>query len=174
MVDVAKSHDDTNARREGVRHGNAVHPTNPFVRFEEEEVEQSIVDRFEQQVAKFPDRLAVKTGNLSLTYTELNAASNRVGRAILAQDGEGERPVAVLLGNSAELITVSLGTWKAGKFNVLLEPSYPATRLSYFIEDSGAPLLVTSNKYLGIANELAQSKAAILNIDEIDPHVSLW
>ena len=37
------------------------HPTGTFIEFEKEEIEQSIPDRFEEQVSKYPNRLAVKT-----------------------------------------------------------------------------------------------------------------
>ena len=42
-------------------HGHRVHPTNPFIEFKKEEIEQSIPERFEQIVQLYPDRLAVKT-----------------------------------------------------------------------------------------------------------------
>jgi non-ribosomal peptide synthetase component F len=61
------------------------HPTGTFVEFKKEEVEQSIPDRFEQQVAKYPDRIAVKTKADALTDAELNQAVNRVAHAILDQ-----------------------------------------------------------------------------------------
>ena len=46
-----------------------VYPTNAFIRFEKEETEQSIPQRFEQQVSRYPDRLAVKTSDRAITYT---------------------------------------------------------------------------------------------------------
>ena len=67
------------------------HPTGAFVEFKKEEVEQSIPDRFEQQVARYPDRVAVKTKADALTYAELNQAANRVAHAILDQS-ELRRP----------------------------------------------------------------------------------
>ena len=44
------------------------HPTGTFVQFRREEIEQSMPDRFEDQVRRYPDRLAVKAGNHQLTY----------------------------------------------------------------------------------------------------------
>ena len=64
-----------------------VGPTNPFIEFKKEEIEQSIPARFEQQVPRYPDRLAVKTRNHALTYNALNRAANRVAHAILAKRG---------------------------------------------------------------------------------------
>ena len=56
------------------------HPTGTFIEFESNEIEQSIPDRFEQQVRRYPHRLAVKTTNHKLTYEELDQAANRVAR----------------------------------------------------------------------------------------------
>jgi len=63
------------------------HPSGSFIEFTGEEVEQSIPDRFERIARKYPDRIAVKTGNHVLTYAELNAMANRVARPILAEKG---------------------------------------------------------------------------------------
>src|SRR6266545_2434933 len=71
-------------------------PVNSFVPFRKEEIEQSVPERFEQQVARYPDRLAVRDRRQQLTYTELNAAANRIAHALLAQCGEGEEPIALL------------------------------------------------------------------------------
>ncbi|MDP2604422.1 MAG: hypothetical protein Q8S00_17825 [Deltaproteobacteria bacterium] len=62
-----------------------MHPSGVFVEFKKEEVEQSIPERFEQIVAKHPDRITVKTKADALTYAELNQATNRVAHAILDQ-----------------------------------------------------------------------------------------
>ena len=48
-----------------------VTPSNDFLEFKTEDIESSIPARFEQQVEKFPDRLAVKTRNNELTYDTL-------------------------------------------------------------------------------------------------------
>src|SRR5918992_5422565 len=71
------------------------HPTGTFVEFKKEEVEQSIPGRFEQQVHKYPDRLAVKSKSHELTYDTLNKAANRIARAILAERPSGQQAVAL-------------------------------------------------------------------------------
>src|SRR5919107_3375828 len=78
-----------------------VHPTNAFIRFEEEETEQSIPQRFEQQVGRYPDRLAVRTRNQQLSYSALNKVANRVARALIAQRGEEADPIPLLLEHDA-------------------------------------------------------------------------
>ena len=46
---------------------NDIRPTNDFIEFKKEEVQQSIPEQFEKQVAKYRNRVAVKTANQELT-----------------------------------------------------------------------------------------------------------
>ena len=52
------------------------HPNGTFIEFKKEDIEQSIPDRFEEQVRKYPDRIAIKAGSEQLTYQELNEAAD--------------------------------------------------------------------------------------------------
>ena len=70
-------------------------PAQRFVEFTKQEIEQSIPERFEQQVAKCPERIAIKEKNRALTYEQLNRAANRAARAILTVCAQNEEPVAV-------------------------------------------------------------------------------
>ncbi len=150
----------------------SIHPTGNFISFKREDIEQSIPDRFEQRVCEFPDRLAVRSGNHGLTYDELNRAANRVAQAVLVQRGEGEEPIALLFNHGAPFIAAILGVLKAGKFYVPLDPSYPRARLSFVLEDSQTALILTSNKDLTLAGQLAQSERQLINTDELDSGIS--
>ena len=128
----------------------------PFEPLTHEMLEQSIPARFEQQVEKYPDRLAVKSRSDTLTYAALNHAANRVAHAILAQRGPGAEPIALLLEQGAPLIAAILGVLKAGKMYVPLDPSFPQAQLTYMLDDSQAALIVTNGKHLSLAKAWAQ------------------
>ena len=147
------------------------HPTGTFVEFNKEEIEQSIADRFEEQVRRYPDRLAVKTEKEELTYEELNNAANRVARAILAQRGVGEEPVALLFEHGAPMFAALLGVLKAGKFYVPLDPSYPRARVSYILQDSRADLIVTNHRNLSLAMMAGAERGDIEDMVLWDPIV---
>ncbi len=149
-----------------------VHLTNAFIRFEEEETEQSIPQRFEQQVGRYPDRLAVKTRSHQLTYAALNKVANRVARALLAQRGERPESIALLLEHDASMIAAILGVLKAGKVYVPLDPSFPYARNEYILEDSQAGLIITNNENRSLADSLSENKHSLINIDEIDATLS--
>src|SRR3990172_2009112 len=148
------------------------HPSGSFVEFNEEEVEQSIPHRFEQIVREYPDRIAVKTRNHTLTYSALNKAANRVARAILAKRGEEQEPVAILLENDAPTVASAFGALKAGKIFVTIDPSDTHARNAFLVEDSKASLVVTNNKNIHLARELAHNAIQLVNIDELDTSLS--
>ena len=148
------------------------HPTGTFIEFRREEVEQSIPDRFEQQVRRYPDRLAVKTKSRKLTYEALNKTANHIAQAILEYRGEGQEPVVLLLEKDTPLVAATIGVLKAGKFYVPLDPLFPQARTAYMLENSQADLVVTNSKNLSLARELAQDACQLLNIDKLDSHLS--
>ena len=140
------------------------HPSGTFVAFGKEDIEQSIPDRFERQAHQFPDRIAIKTKTHQFTYDQLNKAANRVARAILAQRGIGEEPIALLIEQGSPMLGVS----KAGKIAVTLDPSYPQERTSYMLMDSQAGLILTNDKNFSLASELADNGRHPLNIEDLD------
>ncbi|MBI1894253.1 MAG: AMP-binding protein, partial [Candidatus Rokubacteria bacterium] len=98
-------------------------PTNAFIEFKKSDVERSVPERFQQQVARYPDRMAIKTRRHEFTYRTLDETANRVARAILAE-GEGEvAQIALLLENDAPIVAALLGVLKAGKIYVPLDPT---------------------------------------------------
>ena len=149
------------------------HPSGTFIEFKQEEIEQSIPDRFEEQVRKYPHRLAVKTRTQELTYDELNRAANRVAGALLSHLGDGHAPVALLLEQGGPLITGILGVLKAGRICVPLDPSYPRDRTRYMLEDSQATVILTNNQNLSLARESARNGIQPLNIDDLEANLSI-
>jgi len=144
------------------------HPTGTFIEFRKEEIEQSIPDRFEQQVQLYPHRLAVKTRSHELTYDELNKAANQVARAILAKCGNGYESIALIFEQGAPVIAAILGVLKAGQIYVPLDPTFPRARINYMLEDSQARIILTNSKNLSLASTLAQDPRQLLNIEEMD------
>jgi len=149
-----------------------VSPTNDFIRFEDAEVQQSIPSRFEKQVAKYPDRLAVKTKTQQFTYDELNKVANRVARAILEKRGEGQETIALVMEHGASIVVALLGVLKAGKIYVPLDSSLPRGRLDYMLNDSEAALILTNNKNVAFAKELSNDADQLINIDKLDSNLS--
>lgn len=155
-----------------------VHFTQPFIPFEAAAVESSIPERFEQQVARYPEQLAVKVENQTLTYSALNQAANRVAWAILAKLGGRNEPLALMCEHGVPPLIALLAGLKARKFYVPLNPAYPDAQLLYILEDSQARLVVTNNRNANrckslIANMATDNKTELLNMDELDRNLSV-
>src|SRR5215831_14561449 len=140
----------------------------PFDRFKKEEIEQSICARFEVQVKKYPTDLAVKTKTHEWSYEQLNRAANNIARSIVQLQGANGEQIALLLEHDAPMVAAMLGTLKAGKTYVPLDPSYPKERLSYIVEDSQARVVLTNKRYESLARELCGGDVAHIDIDELD------
>jgi amino acid adenylation domain-containing protein len=149
-----------------------IKPGPTFRPFEKSWTELSLVECFERQVRATPDRLAVKFGELSWTYEQLNQAANRLARAIVAQCGPDQAPIAFLVGRGAAEIASIFGILKAGKFYVPLDPSFPRDRLTQILEDVQPRALITDTKNADLAVELTQSRIPIIDLDRLSASVS--
>src|SRR5262249_52456485 len=137
--------------------------------FRRADIEQSVSDRFEQQVRRFPDRLAVKSHSQALTYAALNTAANRLAHAIVARRGVGQEPVALLVEKDAALIVAMLSALKAGKSYVPLDPSLPPGRFRQILSETRAGLVLTTPRALESSRELGREAVPWLNLEELGP-----
>ena len=98
---------------------------------------------FEAQVERTPDDVAVIYEDTQLTYRELNSKANQLAH-YLRQLGVGsEVLVGLCMERSLEMIVGLLGILKAGGSYVPLDPTFPAERIAFMLEDAQVPVLVT-------------------------------
>jgi amino acid adenylation domain-containing protein len=160
----------TDAERQHLAHRRQrVRPTNIFVDFSTDDLEQSLPDRFVKQVQQYPQHVAVKTHQETWSYAALNRVANRITHAILTARGQGEERVALLFEHNALMIAGLLGVLKGGKTYVPLDPSYPRDRLVYMLEDAQAHVLLTNTRNLAFAKALMSDTQKILNVDDLPP-----
>ncbi|NBB96599.1 MAG: LLM class flavin-dependent oxidoreductase, partial [Alphaproteobacteria bacterium] len=117
---------------------------------------------FEAQVAKTPDAEALNFESQGLTYAELNARANRVAHVLLGMGVTPDTPVALCAKRGPNLLVGALGILKAGGAYVPLDPAYPADRLAHYLNDSGAPIVVTEHALL---EGLPDHTADLLHLD---------
>jgi amino acid adenylation domain-containing protein len=146
------------------------HPSGTWVEFTQAEVGQTVSRRFEKQVEKYPDRLAVESDAHQLSYLQLNQQANCIAHALEGQKSEAgnRKSVGILLNNDAPMLAAMLGILKTGRPYVPLDPSFPQERLAYYLSDSGADLILTDDGHRDLANELAAEGIHVLNIDALD------
>ncbi len=147
-------------------------PDSGFRPFADAEIEQSIPQRFEQQVEARGDRLAIKWGRRSYTFSSLNETANRLARTLLSLGGASTEPVALLFDHGGDALAAIMGVLKAGKFYVVLDPGYPRDRLTYMLEDSGARLMVADSNNLDFARQLCGKTIELVDFDDVDRGLS--
>jgi polyketide synthase PksN len=84
---------------------------------------------FEEQAARTPDRVAVRSPGASATYGELSAESNRIAAALRTRGIGPGAAVGLHLDRSVGYVAAMLGILKAQAAVVPLPPSYPHARL---------------------------------------------
>lgn len=108
---------------------------------------QSCIHRlFEMQAERVPDAAALQDGAAYVSYAELNGRANRIARYLRAHGVGPDMAVGVYMHRSAELVASVLAVLKAGGCFVPLDPDYPAERLAYALQDSGARIVLTQQR----------------------------
>ena len=98
---------------------------------------------FEAQVRRSPDATALVFEECTLTYAQLNTQANRLAHFLIGEGIGPEDLVALALPRSVEMVISLLAILKAGAAYLPIDPDYPAERLRYMVEDSGAKVLLT-------------------------------
>lgn len=106
-----------------------------------------IARRFEQQVARTPDAAAVTYEERTLTYSELNARSNRLAHLLRARGVGPDVVVAICVQRSIDAIVAVLGVLKCGGAYLPLDATYPAARLEFMLRESGTRWVLTQRAY---------------------------
>jgi amino acid adenylation domain-containing protein len=102
-----------------------------------------LIDR---QVVERGDATALLFGDVAISYNDLQRRATTLA-LVLVQRGvkRGDR-VGVCLPRGPEWIIAELAIWKAGGAYVPLDPIYPADRLRYMVEDSGARFVLVQGE----------------------------
>jgi amino acid adenylation domain-containing protein len=105
--------------------------------------------RFAEQARRTPDASAVESPGLTLTYAQLDAATARLARWLIARGVGPESRVGIGLERTAELVVAIVGTLRAGAAFVPLDPAHPRERLAGLMDAAGISIVLTTTELLG-------------------------
>ena len=126
--------------------------------------DKTLVDIFEEQVAKNPQNIAVVFESQQLTYQQLNQKANQLAHYLLKNHQiQPDTLIGISVERSLEMIIGLLGILKAGGAYVPIDPNYPPERIQFMLEDSGISILLTQSLILNKLplNELVNSPQVI-------------
>ncbi|KFX10449.1 hypothetical protein KP24_21930, partial [Pectobacterium atrosepticum] len=101
--------------------------------------------RVEDQAQRFPNAIAVVYESHSLTYQTLNQRANQLAHHLISLGVKPDDLVAICVERSPEMIIGLLAILKAGAAYLPLDPSYPAERLTYMLDDATPVALLTQS-----------------------------
>jgi amino acid adenylation domain-containing protein len=94
--------------------------------------------------AAMPDAVAVQDDGGGLTFGELDRRSAGLASALTARGAAGERPVALLMPRSADLVVAMVAAMRAGSPYLPLDVDHPDARLAAILEDARPAVVVTT------------------------------
>ena len=112
----------------------------------EYQAEPSLPTLFEAQVERSPEAVALVFEETRLSYRELNCRANQLAHHLRKLGVGPEVLVGICMERSPEMLLAILGVLKAGGAYVPLDPAYPLERLTFMLEDSQAPVLLTQQR----------------------------
>jgi amino acid adenylation domain-containing protein len=116
----------------------------------------------EKQTALTPHNIAVIYEDRQLSYEQLNARANQVGR-YLGKFGVGpDELVGLFLERSPEMVIGLLGILKAGSAYLPLDAAYPRERLQYMLADARVRVVLTHQK---LFDEIGEHEGTIICLD---------
>ena len=119
------------------------------------------------QVERTPDAVAVKVGDATLTYRQLDDRAAVIAtRLVQAGAGPGT-VVALLLDRTPEVVAAILGVLKSGAAFLPLDPRQPAARNTLCVNDVGANIVLTDRQLPPGGDAIT---AAVVNLADLGPH----
>jgi amino acid adenylation domain-containing protein len=128
-----------------------------------EPVTETACARILATMRRTPEKVAVRSGQRSLTYGELDRASAVLAHVLIERGVGPGSFVGVFLSRSVDLLVAILAISRSGGAYVPLDPEYPSERLAFIREDTRLELVVSertlaSRLPLGVTSVLVDEK----------------
>ena len=133
----------------------------------------NLVTMFETAVSVHPDQIALRCDAQGLTYRELDGRANQLAHHLIH---EGVRPghlVGISLERSMDLVIGLIAILKTGAAYVPLDPTYPADRLSFMVEDASPKLVLCNGTAVGRWRSIDMGAEAVKSHPTRAPAVSI-
>lgn len=125
---------------------------------------KTIVELFEEQVSKTPDRTAVGFKEQRLSYRALNERANQLAHYLTNQYAiHPDDFIGLMLDRSEQMVIAILAILKSGGAYVPIDPEYPIERIDYMVKDIACKVIITEKKHANIVS----SSDSIIFIEDI-------
>jgi hypothetical protein len=101
---------------------------------------------FSAQAARIPEAVALECGMQVLSFADLDRRSGQIAHYLRKHAIGPDKPVAVCMERSAEMIVALLGILKAGGAYLPLSTADPKERLAFILQDADVSIVLTKGK----------------------------
>ncbi|SHE68963.1 amino acid adenylation domain-containing protein [Seinonella peptonophila] len=105
--------------------------------------QQTLHGLFQWQAEQHPNGIAIVDGKRKITYQELDQYSNQLAWYLREKGVNRETIVGLIVEKSLEMVVAILAILKAGGAYLPIEPHYPRERITYLLQNSRTPLVLT-------------------------------
>lgn len=120
-----------------------------------EKIDSCVHEVILQRSQSLMQNLAIVSWDGEITYSELHAMTNRLAHRLRLSNVGPEVIVALMFEKSLWVVVAMMAVMKAGGVFVCLDPSHPEPRLRGLLEQTGAGLLLCSEKFSKTSSSLA-------------------
>src|SRR5579864_4873665 len=128
------------------------------------QVNECLHQRFERQVARTPDSIALTCDGESLTYAELNRRANGVAQRLVSLGAGPEVLIGLCVERNLGMVIAILGILKAGAAYLPIDLSYPRERVAFMLEDACVPVLLSQRS---LQASLPKHQGVVLFLDDV-------
>ena len=125
---------------------------------------------FEEQVNRAPEAVALQSGDVCLSYQEVNVRANRLAHHLRSLGVAPDVLVGLCTERSVEMIIALLGILKAGGAYVPLDPKLPIERLRVLLHETNASLVLCQrlwrDRMVSLAGESSQG-GQVLGLEDL-------
>lgn len=131
--------------------------------------DKTIVDLFEEQVKINPNKVALVSNKIKLTYKELNELSNKLAYELINNGIKNNSNVAIMVNRSPEMIIGLLAILKCGATYIPIDPEYPEDRICYMLDNSKTQVLLVNNASINLHDyKYAKIDISLSNLKNLD------
>lgn len=132
-------------------------------------MKKSILQYLEKTSEQFSNKIAFGDTNREVTYLEFVQNSKRIG-SYLTKIKETNKPIAILLDKNVQCLETMMGVLYSGNFYTILDTKSPIERIENILNTLEPIVILTDNKNLKKANEIAKDNQQIFTYEDMIQH----
>ncbi|MET8025693.1 non-ribosomal peptide synthetase [Streptomyces avermitilis] len=118
-----------------------------------------------QVAERTPYAVAAVCRGVEMTYGELARRSGKLARHLRARGIRPGQVVGIVMDRDLDALVAMLGVMRAGGAYAVMDPSHPAARIDYMLQDTAAPVVITRADVAGGLPTSEDRKVVLIDAD---------